>query len=147
MAIRKLETLRASVEVPMAPILDRDLIAKLGKGRTNAMLKHPWFQEYRNYEHAYKYGVDKWGFAKVQMYAYFSSVHKTTEGKIRPELMLEFCYSYTGTKVVQVEKYARDKIPSDIEKRWGPSAGWKHLKSFVPHEDLVNDSWEAKHKS
>jgi hypothetical protein len=110
------------------------------------MLKHPWFQEYQNYEHAYKYGVDKWGFAKVQMYAYFSSVHKTPEGKIRPEVMLEFCFSFSGPKVIQVEQYTRSKIPEDNEKRWGPSAGWKHLRSFVPHEDLVNKAWDAHNR-
>ncbi|CAB4852721.1 unannotated protein [freshwater metagenome] len=118
-----------------------DLQKLLGKGKMNAMIRHPWFQEYRNYEHAYKHGISRSGFTQVEVYPFFREVHTNANGKIRPTAMLQFTFSYGGFKVVQVEKYYRDKEPDENEKRLGPSAGWKHLKTWSKEENAVEKAW------
>lgn len=135
------------VEKPMTQCSAQDLQKLLGKGKLGAMVRHPWFQEYRNYEHAYKHGVSRAGFTKVQVYSYFPQMHTTPEGKIRPLIMLEFIFSYGGTKVIQVEKYYRDKEPDENEKRMGPSAGWKHMKSWAKEENAVEKAWDKHNES
>lgn len=135
------------VEKPMTQCSAQDLQKLLGKGKLGAMVRHPWFQEYRNYEHAYKHGVSRAGFTKVQVYSYFPQMHTTPEGKIRPLIMLEFTFSYGGTKVIQVEKYYRDKEPDENEKRMGPSAGWKHMKSWAKEENAVEKAWDKHNES
>ena len=122
----------------------QDLQKLLGKGKMNAMIRHPWFQEYRNYEHAYKHGVTRAGFAKVEVYPFFREVHTTADGRIRPLIMLQFTFSYGGTKVIQVEKYFRDKEPDENEKRLGPTAGWKHMKSWAEEENAVEKAWNKR---
>jgi hypothetical protein len=141
-----IEAARPTAEKPMTQCTDRDLTGLLGKGKLNAMARHPWFQQYRNYERAYKHGVSKAGFTEVEVYFYFSGIHKTETGKIRPELMLKFTFSYSGTKVIQVSKYHRDKAPNDMEQKYGPSAGWKHLTDWAKTEDAVEAAWDKHWK-
>jgi GNAT superfamily N-acetyltransferase len=129
-------------EKEMTQCSAQDLQRALGRGKMNAMIRHPWFQEYRNYEHAFRHGVSRAGFHKVDMFPFFREAHTTPEGRIRPQIMLQFTFSYGGTKVVQVEKYYRDKEPDDNEKRLGPSAGWKHLKSWSEDENAVEKAWK-----
>lgn len=140
---KQTESINESTEKPMSQCTDQDLQKLLGKGRLNALVKHPWFQEYRNYEHAYKHGVSRAGFAKVQVYSYFQRINVTAEGKVRPLIMVEFTFSYSGRSVIQAEKYYREKEPDDNEKRMGPSAGWKHFKTWAPVKDSVETSWNA----
>ena len=106
------------------------------------MVRHPWFQEYRNYHHAYKHGVSRAGFTNVEVYSYSPQMHTTPEGKIRPLIMVEFTFSYSGTKVIQAYKYYRDKEPNENEKRMGPQAGWKHFKTWAEEEDAVDKAWD-----
>ena len=131
-------------EKEMTQCSAQDLQKLLGKGKMNAMIRHPWFQEYRNYEHAYKHGVTRVGFAKVEVYPFFREVHTTADGRIRPLIMLQFTFSYGGTKVIQVEKYFRDKEPDENEKRLGPAAGWKHMKSWAKEENAVEKAWNKR---
>ncbi len=141
MKINEITEAAPAVEKPLTQCTDQDLQKLLGKGKLSAMVKHPWFQEYRNYSHAYKHGVSAAGFTKVAVYSYFPGVNVTADGKIRPLIMVEFTFSYSGTKVVQAYKYYRDKEPNDNEKRMGPQAGWKHFKTWKEEEDLVNKAW------
>ena len=131
-------------EKEMTQCSAQDLQKLLGKGKMNALIRHPWFQEYRNYEHAYKHGVTRVGFAKVEVYPFFREVHTTADGRIRPLIMLQFTFSYGGTKVIQVEKYFRDKEPDENEKRLGPAAGWKHMKSWAKEENAVEKAWNKR---
>jgi len=133
-----------AVEKPMTQCTPQDLQKLLGKGKLNALVKHPWFQQFRNYEHAFKHGVDRAGFTKVEVYCFFRSQNTTAEGKIRPLIMLEFTFSYNGTKVIQVEKYHRDKEPNEYEKRIGrPSAGWRHIDTWAKDEqNTVEKAWD-----
>ena len=140
----ELDEAAPQTEKEMTQCSAQDLQKLLGKGKMNAMIRHPWFQEYRNYEHAYKHGVTRVGFAKVEVYPFFREVHTTADGRIRPLIMLQFTFSYGGTKVIQVEKYFRDKEPDENEKRLGPAAGWKHMKSWATEENAVEKAW-AKH--
>lgn len=122
--------LNESMEVPAKQVTGAELLKAIGRGKVNSIAKHPWMKEIANYQHAYKYGVSPAGFDYVEIYAYMSSIHTTPEGKIRPETMLKFTLSYSGRSVVQVDKYFRSREPNDMEKRFGPSAGWKHLKTW-----------------
>jgi len=132
-----------AVEKPMTQCSSQDLQKFLGKGKTNALVKHPWFKRYSNHEHAFKHGVDRWGFTKVEVYPFFRSTNITAEGKLRPLIRLEFTFSYNGTKVVQVEEYYRDKEPNENEKRMGPSAGWKHLKTWAnDQQNAAEKAWD-----
>lgn len=137
---------KAAVEKPLTQCSDQDLQKLLGKGKLGAMVRHPWFQEYRNYQHAYKHGVTRAGFHHVQVFSYFKEIHTTPEGKIRPLIMVDFMFFYSGTKVVQAYKYYREKEPDDNEKRMGPSAGWKHFKTWAEEEDAVEKAWN-KHNA
>lgn len=133
----------STVEKPMTQCSSQDLQKFLGKGKTNALVKHPWFKRYSNYEHAFKHGVDRLGFTKVEVYPFFRSTNITAEGKLRPLIMLEFTFSYNGTKVVQAEEYYRDKEPNENEKRMGPSAGWKHIKTWAnDQQNAVEKAWD-----
>lgn len=105
-----------------------DVSAALGKGKTTALLKHPWFNEYSSYDKAYKHGVDRAQFHEVEVYPYMDSVHRNAEGKIRPTIMLRFHFSDSG-KISQVHKYMRDKEPGEEEKMH-PGSGWRHVKSW-----------------
>lgn len=96
-----------------------DVSKALGKGKTNAMLKHKWYTEYGQGEKAYKHGVSSSNFHEVEVYPYMPSVHQTPEGKVRPTTMLRFHFSDKG--VIQVHKFMRDK---------DPKSDWKHVKSL-----------------
>lgn len=119
-----------SEEVPVRQISDKELVSVLGKGKINSLMANPYFQEYRNYERAYKYGVTSYGFPYLEVYFYFSQIHKTPEGKIRPELMVRFEFAHSGWKVLNAHKHVRSKEPNEMEKKYGPSAGWRHLSSW-----------------
>jgi hypothetical protein len=140
--MRAKQFLKEAVATPMKQCTAQDLQKLLGKGKLSALVKNPWFQEFRNYEHAFKYGVNGSGFTQVEVYPFFRQTHTTAEGKIRPLIMLQFTFSYSGRKVIQVEKYYREKEPDENEKRMGPSAGWKHFASWVKQEDAVEQAWD-----
>ena len=125
-----LEFLSEAESIPGRQVSDKELVTLLGKGRTNSLLTNPFFTDYSNYQKAYKYGVDSAGFPWVEVYFYFDQIHKTPEGKIRPEIMVKFIFSYSGSKIVNAHKHTRARIPNDMEKRWGPSAGWQHLSDW-----------------
>ena len=122
--------LSESYEVPGRQISDKELVSVLGKGRLNSVMKNPFFATYSNYERAYKYGVSAAGFNWLEVYFFFSSVHKTPEGKIRPEIMVKFVFAYTGSGIINAHKYTRSKEPNEMEAKYGPSAGWKHLSDW-----------------
>ena len=130
----------SEVEKPMTLCSSQDLPKLLGRGRTNALIRHPWFQRYSNYEHAFKHGVDRWGFNKVEVYPFFRETHITAEGKLRPLTKLEFTFSYNGTKVVQAEEWYRSREPDENERRMGPSAGWRHMKTLAKVIDTSEDT-------
>ena len=111
----------------------QDVSKDLGKGKTNAMLKHTWFTEYGTWEKAYKHGVSKTNFHEVEVYPYMSSVHKTPEGSIRPTTMLRFHFADSG-KVTQVHKFIRNKEPGAEEKN-NPGTGWIYVKSWKKEEE------------
>jgi len=128
----------------MRQVSNQELMQLLGKGRVNAMARHPWFQRYSNYEKAYKYGVTSYGAIHVEMYAFMRSQHTTPEGKIRPLNMVTFTFWHNGRKVIQANEYYRDKEPSDMEQRYGPSAGWKHMKTWKDVEENINEGgWDT----
>jgi GNAT superfamily N-acetyltransferase len=113
-------------EVRPHRVTDKELVQLLGKGKTNAMLRHPWFQRYSSYEKAYRYARDRWGFVTVDMFPYMTSVNKTADGSIRPTIYVSFIFSYTGPKVVQAHQFRRDQEPDEFEKRNPVTGGWKH---------------------
>jgi len=113
-------------EVRPHRVTDKELVQLLGKGKTNAMLRHPWFQRYSSYEKAYRYARDRWGFVTVDMFPYMPSVNKTADGSIRPTIYVSFVFSYTGPKVVQAHQFRRDQEPDEFEKRNPVTGGWKH---------------------
>lgn len=113
-------------EVRPHRVTDKELVELLGKGKTNAMLRHPWFQRYSSYEKAYRYARDRWGFVTVDMFPYMTSVNKTADGSIRPTIYVSFIFSYTGPKVVQAHQFRRDQDPDEFEKRNPVTGGWKH---------------------
>ena len=113
-------------EVRPHRVTDKELVQLLGKGKTNAMLRHPWFQRYSSYEKAYRYARDRWGFVTVDMFPYMTSVNKTANGSIRPTIYVSFIFSYTGPKVVQAHQFRRDQEPDEFEKRNPVTGGWKH---------------------
>ena len=113
-------------EVRPHRVTDKELVQLLGKGKTNAMLRHPWFQRYSSYEKAYRYARDRWGFVTVDMFPYMTSVNKTADGSIRPTIYVSFVFSYTGPKVVQAHQFRRDQEPDEFEKRNPVTGGWKH---------------------
>ena len=113
-------------EVRPHRVTDKELVRLLGKGKTNAMLRHPWFQRYNSYEKAYRYARDRWGFVTVDMFPYMPSVNKTADGSIRPTIYVSFIFSYTGPKVVQAHQFRRDQEPDEFEKRNPVTGGWKH---------------------
>jgi len=53
-----LQRIAESSEVPGRQVSDKELVALLGKGRTNSLLSNPYFKDYSSYQKAYKYGVD-----------------------------------------------------------------------------------------
>lgn len=122
--------LHENLETPLKQISDKELTDVLGKGKIRSLQSNPFFQEYRNYERAYRYGVSSAGFPIVEIYFYFSQIHKTPEGKIRPEIMVRFEFVHSGWKIINAHKHIRAKEPDELEKKWGPSAGWRHVKSW-----------------
>lgn len=136
------EIITEAAEKQLTQVSDQDLQKLLGKGKLNALVRHPWFQEYRNYTHAYKHGVSSSGFTIVEVYSYFPNMNVTAEGRIRPLIMVSFTFSYSGRKVIQAYKYHRAKEPDENEKRMGPQAGWRHFKTWAKEEDAVKDAWD-----
>lgn len=120
------EFLRENHEVPGRQVAEKELVTILGKGKVKSLATNPFFREYNNYQKAFRYGVDVAGFPWVEVYFYFDSIHKTPEGKIRPELMVRFVFSYSGWKIINAHKHTRSKVPGERELKWGPSAGWEH---------------------
>ena len=125
-----LTNISESNEVPGRQVSDKELVTLLGKGKTNSLLLNPFFRDYSSYQKAYKYGVDKVGFPWVEVYFYFDHIHKTPEGKIRPEIMVKFLFSYSGWKIINAHKHVRSKEPNELEKKYGPSAGWNFVSSW-----------------
>jgi GNAT superfamily N-acetyltransferase len=127
-------------EVRPHRVTDKELVQLLGKGKTNAMLRHPWFQRYSSYEKAYRYARDRWGFVTVDMFPYMTSVNKTADGSIRPTIYVSFIFSYTGPKVVQAHQFRRDQEPDEFEKRNPVTGGWKHGSTWkVDKTDEVEE--------
>lgn len=113
---------------PMQQKSAEDVSKALGKGKTNAMMKHKWMHDYHSYDKAYKHGVSRTQHHEVEVYPYMKSHHTTPEGHVRPTTMLRFHFKDSG-HVAQVHKFVRDKEPSEHEKRH-PGTGWKHVKSW-----------------
>lgn len=109
--------------MPLTVMTANEIQSRLGKGKFNAMLKHKWFTPLSSYEKAYKYGVTQANFQEVEVYPYFSEVHRTPEGKIRPDTMYRFQFGLNGT-VMNVHKFHRK--PDDNN--------WYHLKSWKETE-------------
>lgn len=114
-----LEEAKLATPEPTSQKSFQDVSKALGKGKTNAMLKHKWFTEYGQWEKAYKHGVSSSNFHEVEVYPYMPSVHTTPEGNVRPTTMLRFHFSDKG--VTQIHKFMRDK---------DPKSDWKHVKSL-----------------
>ena len=121
--------------VPRKPVTDQELAKLLGKARVKSMMTNPYFRDYSNYHRAYTYEVDRAGFTHVDVFFFFPELHRTPAGKIRPEIMIRIDFSYSGSRIINVHKYTRSKEPEEIEKRWGPSAGWKYLSSWKKIEE------------
>jgi len=128
----KLQEEREVVQLHQVSV--QELAKILGKSKMTSISKNPFFREISNYEHAFKYAVSRAGFESVEVYAFHRSVHTTESGKIRPEIMVRFTLSYSGRSVIQAEKYFRKREPDENEKRMGPQAGWRFLKSWKPYE-------------
>lgn len=109
---------------PLAQKSFQDVSKSLGKGKTNAMLKHPWLKEYGSWDQAYKHGVSSSNFHEVEVYPYMRSSHTTSDGKVRPTTMLRFHFSDKG--VSQVHKFTRDK--DNLTSNWKHSKSWKEEK-------------------
>jgi FMN phosphatase YigB (HAD superfamily) len=122
-------------EVRPHRVTDKELVQLLGKGKTDSMLRHPWFQKYSSYEKAYRYARDRWGFVTVDMFPYMTSVNKTANGSIRPTIWVSFVFSSTGRKVVQAHQFRRGQEPDEFEKHNPVTGGWKH-----------SDTWKAEKK-
>ena len=119
-----------SNEVPGRQVSDKELSDLLGKGKVKSLMTNPYFKEYSSYQRAYKYGIDKIGFPWVEVYFYFDRIHTTAEGKIRPEIMVKFVFAHSGWKIINAHKHTRSKEPGEMEKKYGPSAGWKHMSDW-----------------
>lgn len=130
-------------EKEITQVAEKDLVKILGKGKVNALAKHPWFKEYSNWEKAFRHGVSRAGFHIIEVLPYFGHTHTTAEGKIRPTTMLVFTFSYGGTKVIQVYKYIRDKDPTEDEKKHGTRASWRIAKQWKDDEDAVEKAWKG----
>jgi hypothetical protein len=117
-------------EVRVHRVTDKELVQLLGKGKTNSMLRHPWFQQYSNYEKAYRYARDRWGYVTVDVFPYYVEIHKTAGGSIRPTIYLQFIFSSTSPKVVQAHTFRRDREPDEFEKHNPVTGGWKHGLSW-----------------
>jgi hypothetical protein len=113
-------------------VKDNELVGLIGKTAFNSMKKHPWLQTWASFDRIWRHGVNNGGFHEVEFFPYHLPSHTTPEGKLRPELMIRFIISHYGGrgKVIQAEKYRRDKVPGDMEKRHGPGAGWVHVTSW-----------------
>lgn len=142
MKITELANLAQEARVSTEPkeliqVSGTDLPGLLGKGAFNSLIKHPWMSDWHAYKKAWKHGVSRSGFHTVEMYPYMEEVH-SVEGGIRPEHKLVFSISHFGPsgKVVQVQKWHRPKEPNEQEKRHGPSAGWKHVKSWKNEKNI-----------
>lgn len=151
MKIRELNLLESKVSTEpknMVQTKSADLPELIGKSAFNSLIKHPWMNDIGSYEKAWKHGVDSTGFHKVEVYPYFPDIHKTPDGKIRPTLMYQFTISHFGGKgrVIQCIKYVRDEEPDENEKRYGPSAGWKHVKSWKTNidESVISELKKSK---
>ena len=102
----------------------------IGKGAFTSLLKHPWWTHFHSYEKAFIHSVDNAGFHHLEMFPYMASVHRTTSGRVRPTIRIEFIISHFGAsgRVVQAHKFTRDQEPSpDDDKRGG---GWRFLRSW-----------------
>jgi hypothetical protein len=124
------EYLAESQEVPARQVSDKELVEILGKGKVKSLLANPFFRDYSSYQKAYKYGVGPAGFPYVEAYFYFDHIHKTPEGKIRPEIMVKFVFAHSGWKIINAHKHTRAKVPGERELKWGSSAGWEHLSDW-----------------
>jgi hypothetical protein len=124
----KINEILTEEEAPILPkrVTDKELVALLGKGKTNAMLRHPWFQRYSNYQKAYRYAKDKWGFVTVDMFPFFVEHNRTPDGGIRPTIYVSFIFSYSGTKVVQAHQFTRPLVPDEFELNNKITGGWQH---------------------
>ena len=111
-------------------VTDQELVKLLGKGKTTAMLKHPWFQRYSNWQKAYRYAKDKWGFVTVDLFPYFTNINKTADGRIRPTNYISFIFSYGSPKIVQAHHFTREQEPDEFELRNPVTGGWKHGKTW-----------------
>jgi len=115
-------------------VTDQELVKLLGKGKSNAMMKHPWFTRYSSWHHAYRYARDEWGFVTVDMFPYMPTI-KTADGKIRPLTWVTFKFSFKGTKIVEAQFHIRDKEPSDFEIRNPTTGGWRVSNTWRLEDD------------
>ena len=120
-------------------VTDQELVKLLGKGKTNAMLRHPWFQRYSSYQKAYRYARDQWGFVTVDMFPFMPGVNRTADGAIRPTIYVSFIFSYTGPKVVQAHQFTRPKEPDEFELHNKITGGWRHTSSW---KDVKEDTYQ-----
>lgn len=97
----------------------KEVQSRLGARKWNAMIKHKWFTQYSSYQKFYKYSVSDANFQKVEVYPYFPDVHRTPEGKIRPDFMLQFDFGLS-TSIINVHKFRRK--PDD--------PNWYHTSSL-----------------
>jgi hypothetical protein len=132
--------------VQLHQVTAQELTKLLGKRKITSMSKNPFFRDISNYEHAFKYAVSTAGFETVEVYAFYRSLHTTESGKIRPEIMIQFTFAYSGQSVIQADKYYRKREPDENEKRLGPSAGWRYLNSWkeVKEENTQGDEGTDK---
>lgn len=99
---------------PIRMVTMQELQSLLSKGQLNSLRTTKEVKEIANMEHFYRYGVTPSGFAEVEVYAYYSSVHRTPEGRIRPERMVRVMLD--PRKVISAQKYHRTKESND----WRP---------------------------
>jgi hypothetical protein len=131
-------------ETPIPPkrVTSQELVKLLGKGKTNSMVRHPWFQRYSNWEKAYRYAKDKWGFVTVDMFPYYPQINKTADGKIRPITYVSFIFPYRGTKVVQAHQFTRPQEPDEFELRNQITGGWRHSSTWKVDKNEIAESYQ-----
>jgi hypothetical protein len=54
----------------------------------------------------------------------------TILGKAKTKSLLKNPFFSDYANYQKAYKYTRAKEPNDMEKRWGPSAGWNHLSDW-----------------
>lgn len=116
-----------------ARVTSQELVKLLGKGRTNALVRHPWFKDYSNWEKAFRYDKDQYGSITIDMFPYYPKLNMTPDGKIRPTVYVSFIFAIYSPKIIQAHRFVRPQEPDEHEIHGRITGGWRH-----------NDSWKEE---